>query len=301
MDESDELPQGRQSIMAVVHRFPVRILHDTVEKSVSSEPARIADKYRNIRCIGEKSGFLVPRVLEVRPEDGVVVFERIRPLRSVRDWYLAAMEDPDALGLARKVFYRIGRSLAAIHDGSYSHSGEAWVPSDVFCHAVRKYGGSLDSDADNMVELHADFGFANVFTCDETISEDAPLVIIDPCADGYSTFNDWCRGSRYVDIGKMLLSLEGKVSARHQLRLRQEVIIDLQSSFLQGYGEHIGKILDVGLGYAYAYGIGACYFYRRFGPIGRFGNYMLYNRLWKRNYPLGAKIQWMNRRLGAGI
>jgi hypothetical protein len=281
--------------MTSMLRTPVRILEQTVEKVVTGDVQALADKYRDLRQIGQKAGFVVPAVQHVRGDGNTLVFERIHHMRSIRDWYLESMGDPSLLEITAGLFHRVGAILAAIHAGEYSHEGETWSPPVRFSSAVAEYMEGAVGEEGDAVELHGDFGFANVFTCGQEPSGCHRLVVIDPCADGYSTFNDWCRGPRYVDLGKMLLSLEGKVSLRHQGRLRPTVIRALQQSFIRGYGDHAGVPVDPAMSYAYAYGAGACYFRYRFGPLGRYANRMIFNRGWKRSFPLVTKLEWMSR------
>ncbi|HEX6260675.1 MAG TPA: hypothetical protein VFZ51_08470 [Woeseiaceae bacterium] len=265
-------------------RATVRIRADRVEKEVGSGAERTAEKYRVLQRIGDECGFRAPGVLDVK--GGVISLERLDGIRSVRELYWDAMRRRVELAAVRMLWIRIGEVLAAIHACSPRPGNSDWIPPVGFAADLVRYGNTVGYDANVCsAPLHADFGFANVFF------RGAPpwdIVVIDPCADGYSTYDDWVAGPVYVDVGKMLLSLEGKVAAYRQPFLDRRTVGSLQVSFLAGYAAG-GARLDPLTAFAYAYALGRCYFAKRYAALRGIAMSTLYNRLWKGNFPWTRK------------
>jgi hypothetical protein len=134
--------------------------------------------------------------------------------------------------------------------------------------------------------LHGDYSFANVF-----ITTDArhQTVIIDPCANGGSTFNDWTQGPVYLDIGKMLACLEGQVSILNQVKRPSVGRVNLlQQQFVDSY-QSVGSQIDIGLAHSFAYAAASAQYCRRYGRAGSIHQAILYNRF-RRNFPLHRKL-----------
>lgn len=281
--------------MVCVTKTEVQMRESTVEKTTQGDVYRVAEKYQALHKLGSEGGFLAPSVVGVDEARSMVILERIRGIRSIREHYREFMKkEADESGIA-SVFEHAGRVLAWIHLKLDCPNAYEWRPDGKFLHAITRYG--LDGFAlreEEMVQLHGDYGFANVFTR-ERVGGKPEIVIIDPCGDGYSTRHDWCRGPRYVDVGKMLLSIEGKVPLSWQFLVRRRDVRSLQNAFLKGYEDFCGVILDRTLCFSYAYALGACYFSSRYSLCGRQAAAIMYNRIWRGNFPLKRKLKWMVR------
>ncbi len=277
-------------------RPEVRVLASTVEKAVLGSVDLVARKYQSLHRVASEATFVCPAVVGVDRTKNVVILERVQGIVSVRDAYRLVMKGRKPIDDGVAVFQAAGAALARIHEELKSGVSQEWQPSSAFKDATRRYGcewpeRNLEND---VVELHGDFGFANVLMLQDYRGPPI-IVIIDPCADGYSTIHDWCSGPRYVDIGKMLLSLEGKVPLRCHLAIDSEKVKVLQIAFIRGYEEIYGKELDLDLCFAAAFALGCLYFEARFSFLGRIAQGAIYNRLWRYNKPLRAKVDGMRR------
>lgn len=257
------------------------------------EVGAIASKYNAMHKISEAGGFIAPQVLEVREHHGEIDLEKIDPIENLRSLYLQAMSNASAFRHITELLKRVGGVLGNIHNNLATKEQKTnWQPSTVFCRALHTYGwlSGMDSMSDGQVQLHGDFGFANIFLKPKS-SSPPDVVVLDPCSDGYSCLDHWCYGPRELDIGKMLLSLEGKVSLRQQIKIRKKVINRLQKAFIEGYESEIGNPVDVEKCFAFSYALGACYFMSRSRLKKNFGLTILFNDLWKDNYPINKKLE----------
>lgn len=274
-------------------RGGVDIREEAVIKTIGGDVDEVAEKYEAIWQLSREpaAGFAAPRVLDTDVAQGAVVLERIPDVRSIRELYLRFMKGSASAATAEAAFHRAGHVLALLHEHLLRPGAAEWDPPRPFTAALKRYGVRRDPGVStDPVQLHGDFGFANVLFRTGK-GGDIELVVIDPCPDGYSTGTNWCLGPRYVDIGKMLLSIEGKVPLLRQPLLRQPKVRLLQASFLRGYGVVRDVTQDAEACFAYAYGLAACYFEYRY-PIGRgLATAFLYNRF-RRNFPLEVKLRF---------
>jgi hypothetical protein len=270
---------------------PVRMGPHSIEKRVAGSADEVAEKYDRIHELGKKFGFIAPAAISVDLIQNIVVMERIHAVRSIRDVYLGFMSGSVKSEMALEIFGQAGRVLAVLHSNLQHRNSPKWYPQPCFTKAVKRYGfNEIRRPSSEEVELHCDYGFANVLFR-QPAGGKIEIVVIDPCQDDYSTLHDWCRGPQYVDIGKMLLSLEGKVSLGNQILLRRGKIRALQERFLKGYASV--RRVSYEPGFAYAYGLGECYFARRYPVIRRLGMNVVYNTLVKGNFPLAVKMKGM--------
>ena len=276
----------------MTRKSKVNIFDSTIEKQVATGVTLVAEKYRALHKMSLAGDFVAPAVVSVDPGGNQLTLERIHGVESIRNQYYKYMVDQiepkEILGL----FNRVGRILARIHHELEERpEAQDWKPSDSFLVAVEQYGvehliNPLDQQS---VQLHGDYGFANVLVR-QGQENDFDIVIIDPCEDGYSCRHDWCRGPRYVDIGKMLLSIEGKVPVGWQRKIDQDKVCRLQHAFLVGYEDASGLKLNQSLCFAYAYALGFCYFLNRFPFYYRVAITIMYNRILRGNFPLKNKL-----------
>jgi len=152
---------------------------DTVVKTADPERMRVeVEKTRRALEIGRQSGlFRVPEVLDYDEKEGVVVLERIRGLRPVRNGLLA--RGRTALELAA----RSARALAAIHrDLRLPEDMRVNLPPELAAPGARVF-------------LHGDFNGANVCR-----SETEPgLVILDWQMTSRHGGRATC-GTRFFDV-----------------------------------------------------------------------------------------------------
>lgn len=274
-------------------REKVETVGDTVLKTVHGSVDEVAEKYQAIWRVSKKvpGAFSAPRVLGADAERNAVVLERLPDVHSIREVYLDFMIGTAPASTAEAVFHQAGHVLALLHQNLWRPDAARWHPPHRFKAALKKYGMAGDVVTPfEPVQLHGDYGFANVL-CRSRDGEALDLVIIDPCQDGYSTETDWCLGPRYVDIGKMLLSAEGKVPLVRQPLVRRRKVRLVQSWFLGGYSSVRDVNDEVDVCFAYAYGLAACYFGYRFAVGGALATGIIYNRF-RRNFPLAAKLRF---------
>ena len=274
----------------------VEIHEDKVIKRVPSDVGLVAEKYRALHKISAGADFRAPVVLGIDGKNMTIALERIHDIESSRVAYREFMSAAEPSNHSLKLFERIGKSLAYIHSTLYCDMRcKVWKPSRLFASAVEDYGftESLWPENEPLVQLHGDYGFANVMVrgLDQANPE---IVIIDPCSDGYSCAYDWAQGPRYLDLAKMLLSLEGKVPYTYQYCIRNKRVCQLQGAFIKGYEAIYGRNLNLSLCYAYAYALGVCYFSARYPVSGGLRKTVLYNRRLRKNFPLDVKVENYN-------
>ena len=256
----------------------VQVFEDRVEKFTET-PAAMARKYDAVQAIAAANGFRAPRVLKVGPDR--VVLERITDMEPLENLYVGG--DREALSGAIR---RAGEVLALLHSKLPSNDTAEWPAPERIVGAVRRYLGR-DADLSRLprATLHCDYSFANVWV---TRGSPRSIVIIDPCANFGSTFDDWTAAPVYVDIGKMLACLEGQIPLRRQhLRPSPARVNELQHQFIEGY-ERFGPKLDVEIAHAFAFAVSSAQFYRRFGRLSALHRFALYNRF-RGNYPAARK------------
>jgi hypothetical protein len=253
---------------------------DRVEKEVAV-PALTAGKYAAVHEVGLASGFIAPRVLGANSR--FVLLEHIPDIRSLRDLYIS--RDRKALDLA---VGRAGEILGLLHAKLHHASAACWTPPPKFVEDLQGYTGThIDIERMPRAILHGDYSFANVFVQGNVPEK---LVIIDPCANYGSTFEDWTSGPIYIDIGKMLSCLEGQVSPRHQHRVPSAGrIAELQERFIGGY-ERFGAVIDRSIAHGFAFGVASAQFRRRFGRLSGLHRLALYNVL-RGNFPGTRKLK----------
>ena len=279
--------------MTGFNKLKVIVRENTVEKTIRGDVQKVAEKYQALHKLSRESGFVAPTSISIDEARNMVILERIHGIRSIREPYREFMKNQADETAVLSMFERAGRALAWIHLKLIRPDASEWTPDTIFLNAVSRYGlDEFKLGEEEKVQLHCDYGFANVFIRERS-GEEADIVIIDPCAEGYSTRYDWCCGPRYIDVGKMLLSLEGQVPLSWQPMIRRDGVRRLQNAFLDGYENVSGISLDRALCFSYAYAIGVCYFSSRYSPVGRLAAAVMYNRIWKRNFPLKRKLEWM--------
>jgi hypothetical protein len=263
-----------------------------VHKIVSTDIIETAEKYRALESISTICGFIAPHLEAVNVTSHQLTFTRLQHIHCVRELYLFAMRSDAGMADAENVFYKTGEILSKIHNNlpRYSASKE-WVGPREFDVALAQYGysGSSAASADEVVPLHGDFGFANVFYKMEA-THDPRIVVIDPCGDNYTTSYSWCHGSRYIDIAKMILCLEGKISLLGQFKLRRRVVCRLQKAFLRGYQSASGVLIEQDRCFAFAYAIAVCYFKKKHSFFPSAYVQVIYNAILNSNFPLSLKI-----------
>jgi streptomycin 6-kinase len=266
------------SALMVTGNSRVEVFADHVEK-YTADPASTARKYAAVHDIARLHGFLAPRVLDVRPDR--VLLERMRDMQSLRELYVAG--DSAALDA---VVARAGEILALLHDNLPKADGIDWSPPPGFLDLAQRYlGRPVDMFALPRATLHGDYSFANVLV---TRQPPQSVVIIDPCPNFGSTFDEWTVAPVYIDVGKMLACLEGQIPIRRQHRRRSSArIAELQDKFIHAY-EGSGRILDSDIAHAFAYAVASAQFYRRYGRLSAFHRFALYNRF-RGNFPLSRK------------
>ena len=85
-------------------------------------------------------------------------------------------------------------------------------------------------DSKKGVTLHGDFGFGNIL-----IDEFNDNIVIDPCADGYSTYFDNIIGPHELDVAKMIVCLLGKYPALKFISYSRNLSLMLILEFLKSY------------------------------------------------------------------
>jgi hypothetical protein len=269
----------------------VRLMDGRVEKLIGEHVAPIARKYDAIHRIALHEGFVAPKVVSYDERDGMLVLERIERLVSIRElyWLFMVKRSDEAIGLA--LMRRAGEILASLHLGLQSAQFSEWTPCASFTAALQDYGyHQTDMGTVPHAQLHGDFGFANIFV-QGAFRLDSPLVVIDPCADGYSSCEDLDRGPVYLDVGKFLVCLEGLIRPSRQLFLDPHKIARLQNAFLDGYAAKVPYAVDRVACFAFAYALGRLYFSKLYPRSKWLAIRMLYNRPWKRNFPLERKLE----------
>jgi streptomycin 6-kinase len=262
----------------------VKVFEHHVEKW-SSAPVETAGKYSAIQEIGARSGFVAPRVLEIKSDR--ILLERLKSITSLRELYLKG--EKRELDVAIK---RAGEVLATLHAQLPRDGGRPWVPPARFANDLEKYAGRpIDPSILASAVLHGDYSFANVFVTDGASRD---IAIIDPCPNFGSTFDLWTLAPVYIDVGKMLACLEGQVPIRNQLsRPSDGRINELQEIFLSGYAR-LGNDLDLETACAFAFATVSAQFRRRLGVLGAVHRTALYNRL-RGNFPGKLKMAGMRR------
>jgi len=260
-----------------VHNSLVRIRDNHIEK-YTSDPAKTARKYTAVHEVARAFGFVAPQVYDTYPDH--IVLERIHDIVSLREMYLGA--EPDLLDTAVS---RAGEVLARLHANLPRVEGVVWSPSPRFVADLRRYDScEIDISALPNSTLHGDFSFANVFIGK---SHSDQIVVIDPCPNFGSTFDEWAVAPVYVDIGKMLACLEGQVSLRYLHRRPSTARVEqLKDCFLTAY-EGSGPKLDRYVANAFAFAVASAQFHRRFGLLSEVHRTVLYNRI-RGNFP-GAR------------
>ena len=262
----------------VVRNSRVHIFEDRVEKFTGT-PAELARKYAAVHEVAAANGFRAPQVLNVRPDR--VVLERLTDMEPLESLYV----EGDRQTLARAI-HRAGEVLALLHADLPSSNAAEWSAPQRILGAVRRYlGRDVDISQLPHATLHGDYSFANVWF---TRGSSQSIVIIDPCANFGSTFDDWTVAPVYVDVGKMLACLEGQIPLRRQhLRPSPSRVNELQRHFIEGY-ERFGPKLDVEMAHAFAFAVSSAQFYRRFGRLSALHRFALYNRF-RGNFPASRK------------
>lgn len=276
-----------------VSKVPVRIRKHTVEKYVGPEAESTAEKYRSLSVISVECDFTAPKVLSVDSRNGVITLERIRGIISFRDIYCDFMQENLDEDTSVRITSKIGETLGHIHNNLKSDREMQWRPSAEFAQGLKTYGFANPVNIDECrVQLHGDYGFANVWLK----NGEEKVVVIDPCNDGYSCRSDWNYGPIYLDIGKMLLSLEGKVPLQKQPRITSDKVQILQGAFLDGY-KRVGNLdVDIPSCFAYSFALASCYFSSKYPILKKLAIFALYNSWWKKNFPLHRKITEFNRK-----
>jgi hypothetical protein len=258
----------------------VEIFAHHVEK-YTSNPASTARKYAAVHQIAASNGFLAPRVIEIRTDR--ILLERMHAMRSLGAIYLN--------GTRREMEAAVGRAgevLALLHNGLQESGAVTWSPPSGFAEALQRFlGRRVDIEDLPHASLHGDYSFANVWV---SCAPAQSIIIIDPCPNFCSTFDDWTVGPAYLDIGKMLSCLEGQISAYRQHRRPSPARVnELQQKFLEGYGS-LGRPSDSEMAHAFAFAVSSAQFYRRFGRLSALHRFALYNRF-RGNFPSWRKLQ----------
>lgn len=268
----------------------VRLLPDRVEKYVGGGIEAAGDKYEAVWKVANESGFVAPRLIGRDRDRGVLLLERIREAENVGLWYRRFLENAVDEDSWFDVVAEAGRTLASLHRGLANVGAAVWRPPTEFSGALCAYGfdGKTLRDLPTR-QLHGDFGFSNVHVRGSPSGE-FRIVVIDPCADGYSCDDDIVIGPVHLDIGKFILCLEGLLPLRYQFRLRRQAILRSQVAFLDGYERHSPLRVDWEAAFAFAYGLGALYLRRAYPRTRSLVRRLLYNRRWKGNASLTTKM-----------
>jgi hypothetical protein len=212
----------------------MQCLDDIVRKTGDSTLAAVeAAKASRALQIGEGSGlFIVPKVVSLDAEAGVLEFERLSGLVTLLD--LAVHKDPRLSELLEKT----GRALAIVHETLV-------LPDEMKCEMQPEWMGSADED----VFIHGDFACINVCVREPS----GELVILDwsaaPSVGRTPTF-----GSRYFDVlmfvsslfhaapWRRILSWDGKAMALAFLRGYRSAAPQIDLSRLKDYAPQINRL-----------------------------------------------------------
>ena len=208
---------------------------DVIVKSGYTDVAVELEKAEALRRLAERQSFVVPRVIDASLEHGVIRFEYLPGLQSIRELYLAACRSRLRAAVAEEAFREAGRALACIHAELKLDGTATWQAPAALIEALRREGEStqlLSACGTEPVTLHGDYGFANVFV---TGDDSRRIVVLDPSANGFTTFASNERGPRFVDLGNMVSCLQGLVPVRHYPSMDWSRAASLVESFLTGY------------------------------------------------------------------
>ncbi len=268
----------------------VVIKSNSVEKVVEENLHEVAEKHSLISEIGRRNDFIAPRVITCIPQKKCIIMEKVSGITSMRDLYWAYLRNGVDKIVFDSLIRKCGESLASIHNELRMPCDCLWEPSPVFLKAVERYGADPDKlSIGPTVVLHGDYGFANVFF-QGPLSVESPIVVIDPCADRYSSVQDIQYGPAHLDVAKFLLSLEGKISLSRHIFLTAKKVRHAQKVFLEGYISSSMYTIDISESFIYAYALAECYFRKMHPLIFPFSLKLLYNNQWKENFPLTTKV-----------
>jgi len=169
--------------------------------------------------VAKASGvFYVPRILRKDPDAGVIEFERIDGLVSLRDLFAAETDVLDLLN-------RAGRTLAYTHE-------HLELPEEL---KIKVTLGWECEDSD-LVCFHGDFNINNV--CYQ--QQQDRIVVLDWASVGVVSRGKTV-GSRYFDLGKFLRSL---LCQQYSLLGSISNFNKRAFAFLDGYQHQLGRNLD---------------------------------------------------------
>lgn len=269
----------------------VRVYSDHVEKEVPSDVANVAAKYSAIHDIAVSHEFIAPEVISCSKDTNLVTLSNIDNIVSVRELYwkymIDCIDETDCLDFIK----RVGQTLAVIHNDLDLSEYSKWSSGDDFEYYLKKYGYTHNNiEYSPQAILHGDYGFSNIFSVNH-FNVDSPVVIIDPCADGYTSLSDIEYGPVYLDIGKFLMCLEGLISPQKHLFIKIDKINRAQISFINGYASKSRHAINYVSCFAFSYAIASMYLRQAYPHTHILALKLLYNGLWKRNYPLQDKLK----------
>ncbi len=249
------------------------------EKIVKTFPYPIdveIHKSKAMHGLSKKAGFVFPKILSYDLENKEITYQYIEDLHSIRTLYLSFLKNQVTPFNAITAFEKSGEMLGKIHKNLKLNQKSSWQPPASVDKIFRKeFKGDYKEILQNTPQafLHTDFGFSNLFF---TSTED--LVLLDPSPNSYITFKADTFGSIYLDLGLILMCMDGLVPIAEILNIRRNRAKILSQALIKGYTRQNPIKIDYELLKKIKHAIARSYLKKRYPPgIAQLAFYYMYN------------------------
>lgn len=236
----------------------IDFLDGYVEKFFKSNIKMEFEKAKKIYNLSIDNDFICPEPIECNYQKNIIKYKYIANTIPIRNSYLKFMKSSLNETNSLEHFYSVGEALGAIHNELKLTKFGTWKPDKDFMKSISYFGsGYIDKlSQSKLAFIHCDYSFGNVHVQD--ISNN--ITIYDPCFNSFVTKNSALLAPVYIDLGNFICNLNGLLPLHDHIGIKWKKLNILKDTFISGYENKIGCVIDRGLLDVITYATARSYF-----------------------------------------
>lgn len=214
--------------------------------------------------ISKNYNFISPKPVSLNNDNNTINYEIVHFDESIRNIYLQCMKSKYQLPEESYLLEKTGEILGIIHTNLKLDTKHLWNMPKIYLpnQDNKSYDAEYLSKNYPCAFLHGDFCFTNVFY--KKIKNDIKIIIVDPSPNYQSTFYADTYGPVYIDVGRILMNLNGTVKMQDYPFIKWHHLKEVKNLFISGYQKINGINFNEKIANIFSYGEALNYYSIRF-------------------------------------